>query len=247
MALQLEPEFAEIYNTWKTNPSPETNNKFIEAIKPILDTGITIHIGTKNPNLLSQAKIIALDALPRYDPTKTKLKTFLINSLNSLKRFSRQQNSIVYVPEQLQIEKHQLDAIREAMASELGREPTDQELMEQTGLSSKRLKRIRQFNVPLATSQLVDPETGNEFTGESKAIGDTKKQDIWVNIVYQDLPPTHKKVMELTLGLNGHKKHSNLEIAKKLGKTPGAISQIKNKIQKLLDEEQDLSPFLGNS
>jgi IS30 family transposase len=51
--------------------------------------------------------------------------------------------------------------------------------------------------------------------------------------------------MELTLGMFGNKKHSNAEIAQKLGRSPGAITQRKIKIQQLLDQEYELSPFIA--
>jgi len=69
-------------------------------------------------------------------------------------------------------------------------------------------------------------------------------RDAWVQIVYDELPSLDQKIMELSLGLHGRKPLSNLEIAKKLGRSPGAISQRKAKIQELLDQEQDLSPFM---
>ena len=54
-----------------------------------------------------------------------------------------------------------------------------------------------------------------------------------------------QKIMELSLGMRGHKPLSNLEIAKKLGRSPGALSQRKAKIQAMIDKEEDLSPFIG--
>ena len=63
-------------------------------------------------------------------------------------------------------------------------------------------------------------------------------------MVYQGLSPLDQRVMELTLGMRGNKKLSNQEIAAKLNRSPGAITQRKTKIQQLLDQEQKLSPFI---
>jgi DNA-binding NarL/FixJ family response regulator len=46
--------------------------------------------------------------------------------------------------------------------------------------------------------------------------------------------------MEHTLGMNNKKVLSNQEIARKLGLSPGAISQRKARIQQLLDRREDL-------
>ena len=51
--------------------------------------------------------------------------------------------------------------------------------------------------------------------------------------------------MEWSLGLHGREKLSNKEIANKLLRSPGAISQRKAKIQQLLRQEETLSPFMG--
>jgi IS30 family transposase len=51
--------------------------------------------------------------------------------------------------------------------------------------------------------------------------------------------------MELSLGMRGQSKASNQEIARKLNRSPGAITQRKIKIQQLLNQEQDLSPFIA--
>jgi hypothetical protein len=63
--------------------------------------------------------------------------------------------------------------------------------------------------------------------------------------VYQDLEPTDQQILEMTLGMNNRRKMSNLDIAKALNRTPAAITQRKMKIQKLLDQEQALSPFIS--
>ena len=49
--------------------------------------------------------------------------------------------------------------------------------------------------------------------------------------------------MENSLGMNGRKVLSNQELARKLNRSPGAISQAKARIQELLNKEDELSPF----
>ena len=70
-------------------------------------------------------------------------------------------------------------------------------------------------------------------------------ENYWTEIVYQDLGPVDQKIMEMSLGMHGQKKLSNLEIAKKLNRSPGAITQRKMRIQELLNQESDFSPFIG--
>jgi hypothetical protein len=51
--------------------------------------------------------------------------------------------------------------------------------------------------------------------------------------------------MEHTLGMNGRRALNNTDLARKLGKSPGAISQAKARIQTMLDQGEELSPFGG--
>ena len=70
-------------------------------------------------------------------------------------------------------------------------------------------------------------------------------ENYWTEIVYQYLGPVDQNIMEMALGMHGQKKLSNLEIAKKLNRSPGAITQRKVRIQDLLNQESDFSPFIG--
>jgi hypothetical protein len=65
----------------------------------------------------------------------------------------------------------------------------------------------------------------------------------WVELIYDDLSQLDQKILEWTLGFNGKPVLSNQEIARRLGRSPGAISQRKLAIQQLLNQEQELSPF----
>jgi hypothetical protein len=67
----------------------------------------------------------------------------------------------------------------------------------------------------------------------------------WMGLIYADLSQSDKKIFEWTLGWNGHKTLQNQEIARRLRRTPGWVSQRKLLIQKTIERESDLSPFNG--
>ncbi len=71
-----------------------------------------------------------------------------------------------------------------------------------------------------------------------------KAHNAWLEIVYDDLDSIDKKIMEFTLGLHGRPQLGNAEIAARLKRTPGAISQRKAKIQQKIRQEEFLSPFI---
>jgi hypothetical protein len=236
----LEPELADVYKAWKTTPSPDSNAAMLTALTPHIDRAVRMHLGqaASGPLILSRARQMALKALPRYDSSKAKLGTFLVNDLKGLKRVQRQQNQLVRAPERLLLDRAALQRHEQELHDELGRDPSDAELADWSGFSVKRISQVRAFRPAIASGTL---ESAGVMPGVERT---TPLSDTWTQIVYNDLGSTDQRILEHTLGLHGRSKLSNQEIAAKLGLSPGAISQRKAKIQKLLDEEQGISPLL---
>ena len=241
---KLEPEFAEPYQLFRADPSPKNADTMLQALKPVIDKGLRAHVGSKvSPLTRSHARRITLQALESYDPAQAKLSTHVINHLAGLKRVERKQTHILKVPERVILDQRFLHQKSAEFEDEYGREPSTQELADFTGLSPKRIDYVRKFANPLATGQLSatsqSPES-QEFNPAVQRFGPSKA---WLELVYSDLNPTDQLIMEWTFGLHNKRPRSNQEIARRLGITPGAVSQRKRKIQQLLDQEAALSPF----
>lgn len=242
MDSMLEPDFAEDYNTWKADPSPANNARMLKKLQPTIEGAIRTHVGEPDPLLTSRARRMALAGLKTYDPNRGRLQTHLYNQLQGMKRVARKQSQILNVPERIAIDRYNLEQTTRQLGDELGREPSDDEVMDRAGMSARRLAAVRRYRPGIAAGALEDPETGEEFTGEVRGpVG--APSDLWPRVVYDGLDPYHRKVMEMTLGWHGRRPMANHEIAAKLKRSPGAISQAKARIQKQLDEEQDLSEF----
>lgn len=236
----LEADFLEPYNSWKTKPSPDANAKMLDTLHPVIEGAIRTHTGSTNPLIYSQARRLTLEGLRSYDPSRGRLQTHLYNHLQGLKRINRQQTTIIQVPERIAMERNALEQAEQELRNTLGREPTDDEISDQTGLSAKRLARVRSYNPGMAEGSLED---GTVFGG-SATMGARSRGDIWQDVVYDELDPYHKKVMELTLGLNGRRPVSNNEIARILRRSPGAISQAKLRIQEMLNQDELLEGII---
>jgi len=236
----LEEEFAEPYTTWKTAKTPAANATFLQTLQPTIDQGIRMHVGEPNPLITSRARQISLKAIGSYDPTRSRLKTHLFNQLQGLKRINRQQSQIIHMPERLAMDAYHLANYTQELNDELGREPTDVELANRTGFSRRRIGQIRGMRPGVAegtlTTMLPDSTVGIR--------PDNKAQSMWVELIHDDLEPVDQLILEHTLGLHGKPVLSNQAIARKLGRSPGAISQHKLRIQQLLNQEQNLSPFI---
>lgn len=236
----LEPDLAPHYHAWKADPSPDRAATLLDALEPTIRGAIKTHVGDPNPLLVSRARRMTLEGLRSYDPARGRLQNHLYNHLQGLKRVARKQSQIVAVPERIALERYHLEDATRQMQDELGREPTDDELGDRTGLSPRRMATLRRYNPAVAEGSLEDRETGGGFLGGVRKPGGESR---WGEIVYHELDPYHKAVMEHTLGMNGRPALPNHEIARKLNRSPGAISQAKLRIQRMLDEEHELSPF----
>jgi DNA-directed RNA polymerase specialized sigma subunit len=239
---KLEPNYTEQFNAWQLKPTKSTMGSLLKQVQPSIDKGISAHVGNANANpmLRSRARKIAVQAIRSYKPQTSKLETHIINQLQGLKRISRQQQQIVKVPERISLESNMLQRASDELEDEHGREPTASELADRTGLSMRRLKRIRSYHVPMAEGAFASGTEESE--GFLPAVENSASEDAWVELIYDDMDTTNKKIMEWTIGMHGHKKMSNQNIARKLGVSPGAVSQRKAQIQKQLSQIE-LSPF----
>lgn len=239
MSTLIEPEYEEAFKAWRAAPGPAANTQMLQTVDPIVQGAIRTHAGSSNPLLVSHARRIALEGLRSYDPSRGRLKTHLYSQLQGLKRAQRQQGQILSVPERVAQDRYRLEQLEEELRNELGREPTDLELADRTGFSGRRMSRLRSYQPAVAEGTLE--AASQEIFGAADPA--QKRRDLWVQLVYDDLDPYHQKIMEYTLGLNGRVPLSNAAIANRLGRSAGAISQAKLRIQRMLDEGEELSPF----
>lgn len=239
----LEEDYKPAYSAWQLDPTPEGNATMLKTINPIVQKGIKMY-GGDSPLSASRGRSLALEALRKYDPKRSRLQSHVLNHMQGLRRSNRQQQQIINVPERILQESQKLRDYSQEFTDELGREPSDSELSDKLGVSAERLASIRRYQPGMSTGQgnALSPEGG----GDASVLPNSHDaQDMWVRVVHQDLGVLDQQIMEHTLGLNGRPKLSNKELAKRLNRSPGAISQRKIKIQRLLDQEMELSPFIA--
>lgn len=238
---KLEEDYRQPYTEWLQQPDKARTGRLLKVMDPLVRRAVASYAGQEDPALIGEAKLLAVDALKRYDPRQARLSTHVFRQLESLKRVARKQQAVLKVPEKLQLDQQMMQRMEEELRESFGRDPTDDELSDYSGLNYKRLQKLRKFKSPLVESTLtaaVGPEEG----GQLPAVQSTN-QTSWLSIVHGDLDSTNKKIFEWTLGWNGQPVLSNQQIAVKLRLSPGAISKRKQLIQAKIDEGDRLSPF----
>jgi DNA-directed RNA polymerase specialized sigma subunit len=232
--------FADAHQSWMQNQTPASNTRIIKEVQPIIDTAISSYAGAApTASIKTRAKLMALKAMSSFDPARGNIRTHLLSQLQSLRRLSAQEQNIISIPEQVGLDYQRLTEAENSLRDRLSRDPSDTEISDSTGLSGRRIKKIRMFHKPVAEGSTV-LETADDYADSggiaSKIPGHTSEQDAWAEFVYGDLDPVNKVIMDMSLGRNGRKKTPVQDIARKLNITPGAVSQRAAKIQVMLDK-----------
>jgi DNA-directed RNA polymerase specialized sigma subunit len=243
----VSADFDAAYTQWQNTKNPETNTALLGTLQPVIDTAVMSYAGQNaSPTIRSRARLMALKALDTYDPQKGNVRTHLLSQLQSLRRLSAQTQNIISIPEQVGLDYGRLTESETELTDQLGRDPTDDELADHTGLSKKRIQKIRVFNQPVSEGMTTREVTDEESYGGDVAStipNSNRSADAWFNFVYEDLGPVDKLIADMTLGRNGRRKTSTQEIARRLNITPGAVSQRAAKIQAALDKQYTQGNF----
>jgi len=240
-----ENTYLKAWQEWRAKPGPQTTAAMLETMRPLINKAVAAQSLQVNPLIYSKAKTITLSALSTYDPSKGPLISHVYNNMQALKRYAGRLAQGVSVPERVVADQQAIRQAEADLEDRLGRPPTDSEIADHLGFSMKRLRRARtaQSGVPMSVMEGSAPDTGDAEGIFDPAVQQTGVNPAWVQLVYDDLSNTDKKIMEWTLGMNGQPKLSNQEIARRLNISPGRVSQRKLEIQRKLDSEYELSPF----
>lgn len=240
----IEPDFAEPYMNWKQNQSPAQNDMIIEKVQPIIDSALKTYVGQEvPPTVRLQAKRMALEGLKSYDPAKSKLKTHMMWHLQGLKRAAAKSNQILNVPERIRLDGNYINTSFNELSDQLGRDPSDNELADYTGMSLKRIQKVRSYRPGLSEGAATQAFSGSEEDGMSdpaSLIPGRANSSAWRDFVYDGLDDRAKLIMEHTFGMNGKKILDNISIANKLRITPARVSQLRADIQKKMDSRERL-------
>lgn len=232
---QPQEDIVQTIADWQKKSTPETTKQILDFIKPTIDSARHTYTPGQQNTFRLKATSYALQSLRNYDVTKkVSPKTFVFSNLQRLNRLRRQRQNIIHIPQNQVYMKQLLDSKAAQLQSDLGRQPTDQELSQALYISRRKLDKLRQqSSVTISQTMSQDPQ-GHQMLGAS----DVTDRDYY-NYVYSSVSPIDKKIMQWTSGY-GTKPLSNNQIAEKLHISPGAVSQRKNRIQQLMGQVRGL-------
>lgn len=225
----MSSTYTQAYNNWVTNPTTENLNRVVDTFLPTINSEISKYDGP--PSILrSKAKILTINALRNYDPSsKANLNSWVTTNLKQLSRYNRNIKP-VRTPELAARQASELWTVSNNLSNDLGREPTLEELADETGWSIKRIKHIKEVNVPTINASLYDTPMNNSSSTSQPGVIPVSQLPFAQEAVYMSLDDRDKAIYDFRTGSHGKKVLSAAEVANRLGITPAAVSQRANTI-----------------
>jgi RNA polymerase primary sigma factor len=191
-------------------------------------------------DLISEGNIGLMTAVDRYDPDKgAKLSSYASWWIKqSVKRALANQGKTIRLPVHAVEKIARVRRITTLMTEALGREPTNEERSEETGIPMKKLSMIRQ--AAQRPTSLDAPLNEGEQTNFGDVIGDETALDPLEALTSSNLhdqldellgllDERETKIINSRFGLNGKKPMNLEEVGREFGVTRERIRQLQNK------------------
>ncbi len=190
-------------------------------------------------DLISEGNIGLMKAVERFDPAKGgKLSTYGSWWIKqSIKRALANQSKTIRLPVHLVDKISKMRRVAMKLQEEFGREPTDEELAEEMGMSPSRVAQMRTAAIrPASLDAPIGDDDSNSFSevikDENAATPYQKLEDKTVTNMLQEMVTTldqrEATILRYRFGLDGGNEKTLEEVGQKFGVTRERVRQIQN-------------------
>jgi hypothetical protein len=220
-----DDKHTELWQTWKADPNPQTLKPLLQQFAPTFNHAIK---SWKAPNVNEAAfraeiQSHAIKAFGNYDPNRgASLTTHVTGRIQKAKRFNTQSQNMAYIPEDKAKWIGKIDAAKDQLYEELGRDPTHIELAPLVGISPKRVKEIQGLRRADIRSSTFQSDPGGYSSSRDQEI---------ISLLRSELKGDEQLVYDHIYGQNGKPVVTSTgELGRLLGKSPSQISRLKSRI-----------------
>lgn len=216
--------YSRAYNAWVVNRTPENMAGLVDAFMPTVNAEIMQYSGPKEL-LRSRGRFLVTQAIKSFDPMSgTRLNSWVVTNLKQLSRYGKRLRP-VRASEVMLRNAAELAAIEKRMEDDLGRKPTDDELVDETGWSAKTIGEIRKSAVASVSGSSFGEDDEGEGSAAEPGLVRPSRVPYAAEAVYMGLDDKDKAIFDGKTGMHGKTQSSGSSLADMLKISPAAISQ----------------------